>query len=129
MPKSINKSLALFLSLSISLLGVSPEWFHDHQEEAACHEQHHVGEVDACHLALHHSDGIHTCEDHDHLLEQEVDCALCNLALAHYWLISAPDKEEACTLLSFDKSEFTGVQFVTVDQFDQLSLRGPPIAV
>lgn len=123
--KLINHIARLFLSFALVLIGVSPEFLHDH-EDNFCHEQHSAGEVDTCHLSIHHKSKAHQCDDHDHLVTFEPECAFCLLMSGGHWLFAAPDFEK--TVHASPASAFSALAgHATVDGlFLQPFVRGPP---
>lgn len=79
---NIVGSLILIVSL---LLPGTLEFVHEHESEVECSEVH-VGDVDHCHLAIHHHGEVEACEDHSHLIEHHHDCVLCDTLLGQIWL-------------------------------------------
>ncbi|GAB5539296.1 MAG: hypothetical protein Salg2KO_13990 [Salibacteraceae bacterium] len=118
---NLHSVLAIILVAAVSLLGVSPELFHHHEE--TCHKTHENEQVDSCHISIHH--GTHQCEDHDHIAESEY-CAACNLFLAHTpiaepFLLKQLDHFQTNIKLLAGEAQQPAITFHTT-----LRLRGPP---
>ena len=115
---------SLILTLSILLPG-AVEFAHEHDSEIECSETH-VGNVDQCHLAIHHRGEVEACEDHSHLIEHPQECTLCDMLVAQIWLFKPQsDLTEDSVFFkdSFDQNYFCSCISGSV-KLDEI--RGPP---
>jgi len=101
------------------------EFAHEHDSEIECSETH-VGNVDQCHLAIHHHGEVEACEDHSHLIEHPQECTLCDMLVAQIWLFKPQsDLTEDSVFFkdSFDQNYFCSCISGSV-KLDEI--RGPP---
>lgn len=127
--QAVRSILASLLILAMMAFGVSPELFHDHEDEHAhgCEEAHQPDSIDACHLAVAHGQGIAQCDDHSHVTSQHFHCELCGLSPAITVYDFTAPSEVVITLASSQLLGSQAAVWLPSIQYSHILLRGPPV--
>lgn len=75
-------ALSILVAYLISLLSLVFESNHSHDfNPGMCKEDHHLQNVDQCHLRLDHHDLVNGCKHSEHISHTKPHCLLCDLLL------------------------------------------------